>query len=76
MERFLTVHVERLPEGLYLVTSDELQGLLSQGASVSEALDNARGVANKLMVAKSERNEMIELRHIGESFDYPLVINL
>lgn len=76
MERFITVHVERLPDGLYLVTSDELQGLLSQGTSVSEALDSARGVANKLIEAKLERNETVNLRHVGESFDYPLVISL
>ena len=31
MFQMIRVHVEKLPEGLYLATSDELQGLVAQG---------------------------------------------
>ena len=39
-----SLHVERLPEGLFLATSDELEGLVAQGRTVAEALDIARDV--------------------------------
>ena len=32
MEKILRIHVERLPEGMYLATSEDLQGLVAQGA--------------------------------------------
>jgi len=55
MERALHVHVERLPEGLFLATSDELAGLVAQGRTIAEALEIARDVARKLIEARHER---------------------
>ncbi|MEH1770144.1 type II toxin-antitoxin system HicB family antitoxin [Nostoc sp.] len=49
MERLLNIHIEKLPEGVYLATSDELQGLVAQGRTVSETLEIARDVVIKLM---------------------------
>jgi predicted RNase H-like HicB family nuclease len=34
-----------LPEGLYLATSEEVQGLLAQGRTITETLETARDVA-------------------------------
>ena len=31
MERIVTVHVEKLPEGFYLATSEQIQGLIARG---------------------------------------------
>jgi len=31
MEGTIKVHIEKLPEGLYLATSDDIQGLVGQG---------------------------------------------
>jgi predicted RNase H-like HicB family nuclease len=53
MERLLNIHIERLPEGVYLATSDELQGLVAQGRTVAETLEIARDVARKLLEAQS-----------------------
>lgn len=53
MERLLNIHIEKLPEGVYLATSDELQGLVAQGQTVAETLEIARDVARKLLEAQS-----------------------
>lgn len=55
MELAIRIHVEGLPEGVYLATSDELSGLVAQGRTVAEALDIARDVARKLIEARRER---------------------
>jgi predicted RNase H-like HicB family nuclease len=39
MERLLNIQIEKLPEGVYLATSDELQGLVAQGRTVAETLE-------------------------------------
>jgi predicted RNase H-like HicB family nuclease len=54
MERVIHIHVEHLPEGVYLVTSDDLQGLVAQGRTVTETLENARDVARRLLEAQEE----------------------
>lgn len=48
MEKLLNIHIQRLPEGVYLATSDDLQGLVAQGRTVAETLEIARDVARKL----------------------------
>ncbi len=74
MERVLNIHIEKLPEGVYLATSDELQGLVAQGRTVTETLEIARDVARKLLEAQSQDKEADYLQPIAEQFNYPLVI--
>ena len=31
MEKMVNLHIQKLPEGFYLATSDTIQGLLAQG---------------------------------------------
>ena len=57
MEKILNLHIEKLPEGVYLATSDELPGLVAQGRTIAETLEIARDVARKLLEARSERNQ-------------------
>lgn len=54
-EPAIRIHVQELPEGLFLATSDEMPGLVAQGRTVSEALEIARDVARKLIEARRER---------------------
>jgi len=75
MEKFINIHVEKLPEGVYLATSDDVSGLVAQGRTATEALEIARDVARKLLEAKAERSGHINLSVIGDSFDYPLIVN-
>ena len=49
MERIVTLHIEKLPEGLYLATSDDIQGLVAQGRTIQETVEIARDVAKKLI---------------------------
>jgi predicted RNase H-like HicB family nuclease len=56
MERIPKIHVERLPEGVYLGTTDELQGLVAQGRTAAEALEIARDVARRLLEAQGKPN--------------------
>ena len=56
MELAFHVHLEELPEGSFLATSDELPGLVAQGRTLAEALDIARDVARKLIEARRDRD--------------------
>jgi predicted RNase H-like HicB family nuclease len=43
----IKIHLEKLPEGVYLAMPDEVPGLVAQGRTVSETLEIARDVARK-----------------------------
>ncbi len=75
MEGIIKIHIEKLPEGVYLATSEEVPGLVAQGRTATEALEIARDVARKLIEARRERTGDPALFSIGDSFDYPLIIN-
>ncbi|MBR8832120.1 MAG: hypothetical protein N5P05_004423 (plasmid) [Chroococcopsis gigantea SAG 12.99] len=75
MEKVIRLHVEKLPEGVYLATSEDLPGLVAQGKTIIETLEIARDVANKLIEARKEREQIAELPSIADEFDYPLVIS-
>ena len=74
-ESCLMLHVERLPVGGYLATSEAIQGLVAQGRTVAETLEIARDIARRLLEAQQERNQDNNLTAISESFDYPLIVS-
>ena len=76
MEKIINIHIKKLPEGVYLATSEDMPGLVAQGRTVIEALEIARDVARKLMEARAERSSDLKLSSIGDSFDYPLIVSL
>jgi len=69
-EHIVRVHIEKLPEGVYLATSDDVQGLVAQGRTIAETVEIARDVARNLL----EAQENVDLPQISESFDYPLIV--
>jgi len=75
MEQIVNIHIEKLPEGVYLATSDEIPGLVAQGRTVTETLEIARDVAKKLLEAQAERHNQPSLKQTSDSFDYPLVVS-
>lgn len=75
MERIVNIHIEKLPEGVYLATSEDVQGLVAQGRTATEALEIARDVARKLIEAQTQRSGSKRLQVLGDSFDYPLIVN-
>ncbi len=52
MERIINLHIEKLPEGVYLTTSDDIQGLVAQGRTVSETMEIARDITRRLLEAQ------------------------
>ncbi len=75
MEKIINIHIKKLPEGVYLATSDDVPGLVAQGRTVTEALEIAKDVARKLLEARAQRAGKINLSAVGDSFDYPLIVN-
>jgi predicted RNase H-like HicB family nuclease len=71
-ERIVKIHIEKLPEGVYLAASDDLQGSVAQGRTIVETVEIARDVARELL----EAQENIQLPQVSESFDYPLIIEV
>jgi len=72
MERIVTIHIEKLPEGMYLATSDSVQGLVAQGRTIEETIEIAKDVAKKLIEAHEEQIGTLDT--FADNFDYPLVI--
>jgi predicted RNase H-like HicB family nuclease len=75
MERMINIHVEKLPEGVYLATSDDVQGLVAQGRTIVETLEIARDIVRKLLEAQEGAAIETKLLPLSESFDYPLVVS-
>lgn len=70
MEHVIQLHIEKLPEGVYLATSDDVQGLIAQGRTIQETIEIARDVARKLIEAQATTR----LPTVAESFDYPVIV--
>lgn len=75
MERIIKVHIEKLPEGVYLATSDDVQGLVAQGRTLAETMEIARDIAKKLLEGQvAAPTEEIEFNN--SAIDLPLVVAL
>jgi len=67
MEQIANLPIEKLPEGVYIATSDDIPGLVAQGRTITETLEIARDVAKKLLAAQAERNVSLKLKDTSES---------
>lgn len=74
MEKKIHIHIEKLPEGLYLATSDEIQGLVAQGRTITETIEIARDIVKKLLEEELEPFTDV-LPEFEDSFLYPLVVS-
>lgn len=74
MEGTIQIHIEKLPEGMYLATSEDVQGLVAQGRTITETLEIARDVVKKLLESQSSQGGNVQ--KLGDQFDYPLVIGI
>ena len=74
MEGTIQIHIEKLPEGYYLATSDDVQGLIAQGRTITETLEIARDAVKKLHESQSQSQNQV--KKLGDAFDYPLVIDI
>jgi predicted RNase H-like HicB family nuclease len=71
MERLVRLHIEKLPEGVYLATSEDVEGLVAQGRTVHETIEIARDVARKIL---EERGVTDLDREMDEPLDIPVVV--
>ena len=62
VEQIANLHIERLPEGMYLAASDDIPGLVAQRRTLTETLEIARDVARRLLEAQAERSGLQECR--------------
>jgi predicted RNase H-like HicB family nuclease len=74
MECAIRIKIEALPEGLYLATSEELDGLVAQGRTVAEALEIARDVAKKLLEAQRERGDLSSFQPASERPEFAIAV--
>ena len=49
MERIIKLKIQKLPEGVYLATSDDVQGLVVQGNTLQETIEIVQDVAKNLI---------------------------
>jgi predicted RNase H-like HicB family nuclease len=73
VEHVIQLHIEKLPEGVYLATSDEVQGLVAQGRTIPETIEIARDVAKKPIEAQHTTGSS-PLPQAREVFDDPLIV--
>jgi predicted RNase H-like HicB family nuclease len=76
MEKMIDIQIEYLPEGVYLATSKDVQGLVAQGRTIWETVEIARDVAKKLLDARHKRTAKNKLRTIAKRFQYQLVLEV
>ena len=74
MEVTVHIHVEQLPEGVYLATSEQLPGLIAQGRTVAETLEIARDIARRLIEARREREDQPSLPPAAGAQDFTIVV--
>ena len=74
MEKIVNLHIEKMPEGFFLATSNDVQGLIAQGRTLAETIEIARDVAKKLIEA--QEGQMEGLISIKDEFDFPVVIGV
>jgi len=56
-EIFVEIHLEPLPEGGFLATSEELPGLVAQGRTAAETLEITQDMARKLIDSYLEHGD-------------------
>ena len=71
-EVFISLHIEPLPEGGFVATSDEFPGLVAQGRTVAETFEIAQDVARRLVESYLEHGDQLPVAlkaRIGPSAD-------
>ena len=58
-EVLFSLHIEELPEGCFLGTSEDIPGLVAQGRTIAETIEIAKDVARKLIESYREHGEEV-----------------
>lgn len=76
MEKIANLQIQKLPEGVYLATSEDIPGLIAQGRTIAETIEIARDVAKKIIEIQQERQIEGQLAEIQDLFEYPLILGV
>ena len=77
MEAVFRLKIEKLPEGVYLGTSDGVPGLVAQGRTVEETIEIAKDIARKLYESYIDRSEKPPFRILdSDEFSLDVAIPL
>lgn len=68
-EHYIVLDIEKLPEGYYLATSKDVQGLVAQAKTFEETLEIAKDLAKKILPLQKTKPSF------GEKIIYPLAIS-
>ncbi|MCK4614621.1 MAG: type II toxin-antitoxin system HicB family antitoxin [Thermoplasmata archaeon] len=60
-ECLVSIKIEKLDEGGYLATSENLQGLIAQGRTIAETMEIAQDVARKLIESYIEHGDPLPI---------------
>jgi len=73
MSYYIDLNIEKLPEGFYLATSEQVQGLVAQGRTINETIEIAKDIARKILEARAE---ISGLKTVKDKFKYPVIMEL
>ena len=73
MSYYIQLDIERLPEGYFLATSEQVQGLVAQGNTINETIEIAKDIARKILEA---RKEMPDFQQVSDKFQYPVIVEM
>ena len=74
MEKIIKLKIEKLPEGVYLATSDDVQGLVAQGKTLVETIEIAKDVAKKLLELQGNDTHISYQETKYDKLEIPIVI--
>jgi len=75
MERIIRLHIEKLPEGVYLATSEDVQGLVAQADTLRELLALVPELVAMLDEIRAEYGfHLPSGTPVPESFELPIVL--
>jgi predicted RNase H-like HicB family nuclease len=70
---YIQLDIEKLPEGYFLATSEQVQGLVAQGNTINETIEIAKDIARKILEA---RKEMSDFQQVSDKFQYPVIVEI
>lgn len=71
MGKIIKLKIQKLPEGVFLATSDEIQGLVAQASTLQETIEIAHDLAKTLLVLQKDN---FVAQNFEIEFELPLVV--
>lgn len=71
MEKIIKLKIQKLPEGVFLATSDDIQGLVAQASTLQETIEIAQDLAKTLLFLQKDN---FVAQNFENEFELPLVV--